>query len=145
MISARRINNFIPQNPKLTAPRRIDVQLPIFEQETSADHGFPSPSEVNGGLTYEQTSLAPMNNAGSLNMFDTTYPCIISPALGVNRVIPEPSVADSVGFQPAYGYARDQPGGIASIKKRDALFAYTCPPIMSTQTQLAPMMNIKPF
>ena len=79
------------------------------------------------------------------NMFDTMYPCIISPALGVNRVIPEPSVADSVGFQPAYGYARDQPGGIASIKKRDALFAYTCPPIMSTQTQLAPMMNIKPF
>ncbi len=146
MISAARISNFIPQNPKLNAPRRINVELPEFQQTISAfNHGFPLPNAVNGGIKYQQTSLNPMANAGTLNMNDVMYPCIISPALGVNRVIAEPPIPDPNGYQAPYGYARGQPKGIASIKKRDALFAYKCPPIMSTNVQLAPKMSISPF
>lgn len=146
MFSAKQIKNFIPQNDALNAPRRINVALPEFEQTISAfNHGFPLASDMNGGLKYEATSLMPMNNAASLNQSDAMYPCIPQPSS--NRMLrPEP-IADANGYQSVYGNARGNPtiNGLASIKKRDALFAYKCPPIMSTQTQLAPMMPIAPF
>ena len=143
MFSAQQIKNFIPQDAKLNAPRRIDVRLPTFEETiTSYNHGFPLPRDVNGGIVYEQTSLAPMNNAASYNSYNAMYPCI--PAPSSNRVLnPEP-IADSIGFQPAYGFARG-PRGIASIKQRDELFDYKCPAIMYTNNQLAPMMKLNPF
>ena len=144
MFSAQQIRNFIPQDAKFNAPRRIDVRLPTFEQTiTSYNHGFPSVSKVNGGIVYEESSLEPLNNAGSYNPYNATYPCI--PAPSANRVLnPEP-IADSIGLQPAYGYARDQPGGIASIKKRDELFDYKCPALMYTNNQLAPGMPLYAF
>ena len=143
MFSAQQIKNFIPQNPKLNAPRRIDVKPPTFEQTIHAFHGFPSASKVDGGIKYEVTSLAPMNNAASLNQSNAMYPCIPQPS--ANRVLnPEP-IADSIGYQSPYGYARDQPRGIASIKKRDELFDYKCPAIMYTNNQLAPMMPLYAF
>lgn len=146
MFSAQQIKNFIPQNPALNARRRIDVSLPEFEQTISAfNHGFPLASAVNGGLKYEATSLQPMNNAASLNQSNAMYPCIPQPSS--NRILRPDPIDDANGFQPVYGNARGNPtiNGLASIKKRDALFAYKCPPIMSTQTQLAPMMPIAPF
>tara|TARA_R100000951_G_C2549282_1_gene151938 strand:+ start:21 stop:461 length:441 start_codon:yes stop_codon:yes gene_type:complete len=146
MISAQQIKNFIPQNASLNAPRRINVALPEFEQTISAfNHGFPLASAVDGGLKYEVSSLMPMNNAASLNQKNAMFPCISQPSS--NRVLRPDPIDDSNGFQPVYGNARGNPtiNGLASIKKRDALFAYKCPPIMSTQTQLAPMMPIVPF
>ena len=144
MFSAQQIKNFIPQDPKLNAPRRIDVRLPTFEQTiTSYNHGFPLPRDVNGGIVYEESSLEPLNNAASYNAYNAMYPCIPQPSS--NRVLnPEP-IADTIGFQSPYGFARDQPRGIASIKKRDELFDYKCPAIMYTNNQLAPMMQLNPF
>jgi len=143
MYSAQQIKNFIPQNPSLNAPRRIDVKLPTFEQTINAHHGFPLPKDVNGGLKYEVTSLEPLNNAASYNAYNAMYPCIPQPSS--NRMLnPEP-IANSNGFQAPYGYGRGQPKGIASIKKRDALFDKTLPPTMSTQSQLAPMMKLTAF
>ena len=142
MFSAQQIKNFIPQNPKLNAPRRIDVKPPTFEQTIHAFHGFPSASKVDGGIKYEVTSLAPLNNAGSLNQKNAMFPCIPQPS--ANRVLnPEP-IADTIGFQSPYGYARG-PRGIASIKQRDELFDYKCPAIMYTNKQLAPMMPLYAF
>lgn len=146
MFSAKQIKNFIPQNDALNAPRRINVTLPEFEQTISAfNHGFPLASAVNGGLKYEATSLMPMNNAASLNQSNAMYPCISQPSS--NRVLRPDPIADANGYQSVYGNARGNPtiNGLASIKKRDALFAYKCPPIMSTQSQLAPMMPMMPF
>ena len=143
MYSAKKIKNFIPQNPKLTAPRRIDVRPPTFEQTINAHHGFPLPKDMDGGLKYEVSSLMPLNNAGSLNQSQAMYPCI--PQKSSNRMLnPEP-ISDGMGLYPASGYARGQQKGIASIKKRDALFAYKPPLIMSSQTQLAPKMGLVPF
>ncbi len=143
MYSAQQIKNFIPQNPSLNAPRRIDVKLPTFEQTINAHHGFPLPKDVNGGLKYEVTSLEPLNNAASYNPYNAMYPCIPQPSS--NRMLnPEP-IADSNGFQAPYGYGRGQPKGIASIKKRDALFDKKLPLTMSTQSQLAPMMKLTAF
>ena len=146
MFSAQQIKNFIPQDSKLNAPRRIDVTLPNFQETITAfNHGFPIASRMNGGLVYEQTSLTNMSNASSLNQSDAMYPCIPQPSS--NRVLrPEP-ISNTNGFQAPYGYSRGNPtvGGIASIKKRDALFAYEPPKIMSTQTQLAPMMQLYAF
>jgi len=143
MYSAQQIKNFIPQNPSLNAPRRIDVKLPTFEQTINAHHGFPLPKDVNGGLKYEVTSLEPLNNAASYNAYNAMYPCIPQPSS--NRMLnPEP-IADSNGFQAPYGYGRGQPKGIASIKKRDALFDKKLPLTMSTQSQLAPMMKLTAF
>ena len=146
MFSAQQIKNFIPQDSKLNAPRRIDVTLPNFQETITAfNHGFPIASRMNGGLVYEQTSLTNMSNASSLNQSDAMYPCIPQPSS--NRVLrPEP-IANTNGFQAPYGNARGNPtvGGIASIKKRSALFAYECPKIMSTQAQLAPMMSLYAF
>jgi len=143
MYSAQQIKNFIPQNPSLNAPRRIDVKLPTFEQTINAHHGFPLPKDVNGGLKYEVTSLEPLNNAASYNAYNAMYPCIPQPSS--NRMLnPEP-IANSNSFQAPYGYGRGQPKGIASIKKRDALFDKKLPLTMSTQSQLAPMMKLTAF
>jgi len=143
MYSAQQIKNFIPQNPSLNAPRRIDVKLPTFEQTINAHHGFPLPKDVDGGLKYEVTSLEPLNNAASYNPYNAMYPCIPQPSS--NRMLnPEP-IANSNGFQAPYGYGRGQPKGIASIKKRDALFDKKLPLTMSTQSQLAPMMKLTAF
>ena len=143
MISAQQIKNFIPQNPALNAPRRIDVKLPVFQQNITDGHGLPKASEVDGGLKYEQTSLAPMRSASSLNQYDAMYPCI--PQKSANRVLnPEP-IKDTMSFQAPYGYARNQPKGIASIRKRDVLFAYKVPAEMSTNVQLAPEMPLYAF
>ena len=141
MYSAKQISNFIPQNSALNAPRRIDVKLPTFEQTISAfNHGFPLPKDVDGGVKYETTSLQPMNNAASYNAYNATFPCLPQPSS--DRVLnPEP-IPDSNGFQAPYGYGRNQPRGIASIKKRDELFDKKVPLIMSTQNQLAPMMRL---
>jgi len=144
--SAQAIKNFIPQNASLNAPRRINVSLPEFEQTISAfNHGFPLASAVDGGLKYEVSSLMPMNNAASLNQSNAMYPCIPQPSS--DRVLRPDPIEDSNGFQPVYGNARGNPtiNGLASIKKRDALFAYKPPLTMSTQSQLAPMMPIVPF
>lgn len=143
MYSAKQIKNFIPQNPKLTAPRRIDVRPPTFEQTISAHHGFPLPKDMDGGLKYEVCSLMPMNNAASLNQYNAVFPCIPQPSS--DRMLKPEPISDGMGLYPASGYARGQPKGIASIKKRDALFAYKPPLIMSTQTQLAPKMGLVPF
>ena len=146
MFSAQQIKNFIPQNAALNAPRRINVTLPEFEQTISAfNHGFPLASAMNGGLKYEVSSLMPMKNAASLNQSDAMYPCISQPSS--NRVLRPDPIADANGFQPVYGNARGNPtiNGLASIKKRDALFAQKTPLTMSTQSQLAPMMPITPF
>ena len=146
MFSAQQIKNFIPQDSKSNAPRRIDVTLPNFQQTITAfNHGFPIASKMNGGIVYEQTTLNNMNNASSLNQSDAMYPCIAQPSS--DRVLrPEP-IANTNGFQAPYGNARGNPtvGGIASIKQRSALFAYECPKIMSTQAQLAPMMKLSAF
>jgi len=144
MYSAQQIKNFIPQNPDLNAPRRIDYSLPLFEEKiTVFNHGFPLPSEVDGGLKYEETKLMLMNNAGRPTQEFVMYPCISQPSS--NRMLnPEP-IADTNGFQAPFGYARGQPRGIASIDKRDALFAQKVPLQMSTNTTLAPMMPINPF
>jgi len=144
--SAQAIKNFIPQNPALNAPRRINVSLPEFEQTISAfNHGFPLASAVNGGLKYEVSSLMPMNNAASLNQSNAMYPCIPQPSS--NRVLRPDPIEDSNGFQPVYGNARGNPtiNGLASIKKRTALFDYKPPLTMSTQSQLAPMMAMQSF
>jgi hypothetical protein len=146
MFSAQQIKNFIPQNAALNAPRRINVTLPEFEQTISAfNHGFPLASAMNGGLKYEVSSLMPMKNAASLNQSDAMYPCIPQPSS--NRVLRPDPIADANGFQPVYGNARGNPtiNGLASIKKRDALFAQKTPLTMSTQSQLAPMMPMMPF
>mgnify|MGYP000276922208 CR=1 FL=1 len=143
MYSAQQIKNFIPQNPSLNAPRRIDVKLPTFEQTINAHHGFPLPKDVDGGLKYEVTSLEPLNNAASYNAYNAMYPCI--PQKSSDRMLnPEP-IADTMGLYAPYGYGRGQPKGIASIKKRDALFDKTLPLTMSTQSQLAPMMKLTAF
>ena len=144
--SAQAIKNFIPQNPALNAPRRINVSLPEFEQTISAfNHGFPLASAVNGGLKYEVSSLMPMNNAASLNQSNAMYPCIPQPSS--DRVLRPDPIEDSNGFQPVYGNARGNPtiNGLASIKKRTALFDYNPPLTMSTQSQLAPMMAMQSF
>ena len=145
MFSAQEIKNFIPQNDKINAPRRIDVKPPTFEQAiTSYNHGFPLPKDINGGLKYETCALDNMRRAGaSINAYDSMYPCI--PQSSSNRILRPDPVANSNGFQAPYGYARGQPAGIASIKKRDALFAKKTPLNMSTNTQLAPMMPLKAF
>jgi len=84
-----------------------------------------------------------MNNAGRPTQEFVMYPCISQPSS--NRMLnPEP-IADTNGFQAPFGYARGQPRGIASIEKRDALFAQKVPLQMSTNTTLAPMMPINPF
>ena len=144
MYSAQQIKNFIPQNPALNAPRRIDYSLPLFEEKiTVFNHGFPVPSEVDGGLKYEETKLMLMNNAGRMTQEFVMYPCIAQKS--AMRVLnPEP-IADSNGFQPVYGFARNQPRGIASIEKRDELFAQKVPLQMSTNTTISPMMPINPF
>lgn len=146
MFSAQQIKNFIPQNASLNAPRRINVALPEFEQTITAfNHGFPLASAVDGGLKYEETSLMPMNNAASLNQKNAMFPCISQPSS--NRILRPDPIEDSNGFQPVYGNARGNPtiNGLASIKKRTALFDYKPPLAMSTQTQLSPMMPILPF
>ena len=144
MYSAQQIKNFIPQNSSLNAPRRINYTLPLFEQKiTVFNHGFPVPSEVDGGVKYEESKLMLMKNAGRMTQEFVMYPCIAQPSS--NRMLnPEP-IADSNGFQPVYGFARNQPMGLASIEKRDALFAQKVPLQMSTNTTLAPMMPINPF
>ena len=144
MYSAQQIKNFIPQDSALNAPRRIQVERPVFEQTISAfNHGFPLPRDVDGGIKYEQTSLQPMNNAASLNQSNAMYPCISQPSS--NRMLrPEP-ISDGMGLYPVMGYARGQPFGLASIKKRDALFAQKVPLGMSTNSVIAPMMPIVPF
>ena len=144
MYSAQQIKNFIPQNSSLNAPRRIDYSLPLFEEKiTVFNHGFPVPSEVDGGLKYEETKLMLMNNAGRMTQEFVMYPCIAQKS--AMRVLnPEP-IADSNGFQPVYGFARNQPRGIASIEKRDELFAQKVPLQMSTNTTISPMMPINPF
>ena len=144
MFSAQQIKNFIPQNPSLNAPRRIDVKPPIYQPTiTNYNDGYPLPSQMNGGLKYEETTLAPIRNASSLNSFDAMYPCI--PQASANRVLKPEPVKDTVGFQPPFGKARNEPKGIASQRKRDALFAYECPPELYTQTQLAPEMPLYAF
>jgi len=143
MYSAQQIKNFIPQNPAPTAARRIDVKLPVFQQTLNAFDGFPLPKDVNGGLKYEVTSLDPLNNAASYNAYNAMYPCISQPSS--DRMLKPEPIADSNGFQAPYGYGRGQPKGIASIKKRDALFDKTLPLTMSTQSQLAPMMKLSAF
>lgn len=144
MFSAQQIKNFIPQNPKLNAPRRIDVKPPIYQPTiTNYNDGYPLASQMNGGLRYESTTLAPMRNASSLNQYDAMYPCI--PQASATRVLKPEPLKDTVGFQPPFGKARNEPKGIASQRKRDALFAYECPAEMYTQTQLAPEMPLYAF
>jgi len=144
MYSAQQIKNFIPQNPALNAPRRIEVVRPIFEQTISAfNHGFPLPQDVDGGIKYEETSLQPMNNAASLNQSNAMYPCISQPSS--NRMLKPEPIADTMGLYPVMGYARGQPFGLASIKKRDALFAQKVPLGMSTNSVIAPMMKLSAF
>jgi len=144
MYSAQQIKNFIPQNSALNAPRRINYTLPLFEQKiTVFNHGFPVPSEVDGGLKYEESKLMLMKNAGRPTQEFVMYPCIAQPS-AVRVLNPEP-IADTNGFQAPFGYARGQPRGIASIDKRDALFAQKVPLQMSTNTTIAPMMPINPF
>jgi len=143
MYSANAIKNFKPQNAALNAPRRIDVKLPIFQQTLNAFDGFPSANAVDGGLKYEESSLLPLRNANSQNPYDMMMPCIPQP--NDNRMLrPEP-IADSIGFQPPFGNARDQPAGIASLKKRDALFKRKVPLIMQTNKVIAPMMVMNKF
>jgi len=143
MYSAQQIKNFIPQNPELNAPRRINVKLPTFEQTINAHHGFPLPSEVNGGLRYEVSSLQPLNNASSLNQYNAMYPCISQPSS--DRMLKPEPIADTMGLYPASGYGRGQPKGIASIAKRDELFDKKVPLGMSTNSVLAPMMPMLPM
>ena len=144
MYSAQQIKNFIPQDSALNAPRRIQVERPVFEQTISAfNHGFPLPRDVDGGIKYEQTSLQPMNNAASLNQKNAMYPCISQPSS--NRMLKPEPIADTMGMYPVMGYARGQPMGLASIKKRDALFAKDIPLGMSTNNVLAPMMRLSAF
>ena len=144
MYSAQQIKNFIPQNPALNAPRRIEVVRPIFEQTISAfNHGFPLPQDVDGGIKYEETSLQPMNNAASLNQSNAMYPCISQPSS--NRMLKPEPIADTMGLYPVMGYARGQPFGLASIKKRDELFNKKVPLGMSTNSVIAPMMKLSAF
>jgi len=144
MYSAQQIKNFIPQNSALNAPRRINYTLPLFEQKiTVFNHGFPVPSEVDGGVKYEESSLMLMKNAGRMTQEFVMYPCLAQASS--NRMLnPEP-IDDTNGFQPVYGFARAQPKGLASIEKRDALFAQKVPLQMSTNTTIAPMMPINNF
>jgi len=144
MYSAQQIKNFIPQNSSLNAPRRINYTLPLFEQKiTVFNHGFPLPSEVDGGVKYEESKLMLMKNAGRMTQEFVMYPCIAQPS--AMRVLnPEP-INDTNSYQAPFGYARGQPKGIASIEKRDALFAQKVPLQMSTNTTLAPMLPISPF
>ena len=143
MYSAKQINNFIPQNPTLNAPRRIDVTLPIFQPVINANLGFPSANAVDGGIVYEETSLQPMNNAASYNSYNMMYPCIPQP--NNNIVFKPPPIDDTNGYQAPYGYGRNQPKGIASLKKRDRLFAKELPIGMQTNSVIAPMMQMKAF
>ena len=144
MYSAQQIKNFIPQNPALNAPRRIEVVRPIFEQTISAfNHGFPLPQDVDGGIKYEETSLQPMNNAASLNQSTAMYPCISQPSS--NRMLKPEPISDGMGLYPVMGYARGQPFGLASIKKRDELFNKKVPLEMSTNSVIAPMMKLSAF
>jgi len=143
MYSAKQINNFQVQNSTLNAPRRIDVKLPIFQQTLNAFDGFPSANAVDGGIKYEESSLLPLRNANSLNPYNVMMPCIPQP--NDNKMLrPEP-IADSIGFQPPFGNARGQPSGIASLKKRDALFKKKVPLIMQTNNVISPMMPLKSF
>ena len=144
MYSAQQIKNFIPQNSSLNAPRRINYTLPLFEQKiTVFNHGFQIPSEVDGGVKYEESKLMLMKNAGRLGQEFVMYPCLAQASS--NRMLnPEP-IDDTNGFQPVYGFARAQPKGLASIEKRDALFAQKVPLQMSTNTTIAPMMPINNF
>ena len=145
MISAQRINSFIPQNSAPSAPLRVNVSLPLFQRVTNNQDflGLPLPKDVDGGVVYEETKLNPLNNASTLNQFNSVYPCIPQP-INHRQLRPSP-IDDSIGFQPSYGYARNQPRGIASIPQRDALFAYKPPLNMSTNKELAPMMPLSKF
>jgi len=143
MYSAKQINNFIPNNSALNVPRRIEVSPPIFQQTLNAFDGFPSANAVDGGFKYEESSLLPLRNANSQNPYDMMMPCIPQP--NDNKMLrPEP-IADSIGFQPPFGNARGQPSGIASLKKRDALFKKKVPLIMQTNNVIAPMLKLSPY
>lgn len=142
MYSANAIKNFIPNNSALNVPRRIEVSPPIFQQTLNAFDGFPSANAVDGGIKYEESTLFPLRDANSINPYDMMMPCIPNP--NDNRQLrPEP-IADSIGFQPPFGNARG-PSGIASLKKRDALFKKKVPLTMQTNSVIAPMMKLSPY
>ena len=145
MISAQRINSFIPQNSAPNVPLRVNVSLPLFQRVTNNQEflGLPQPSDVDGGVKYEDSPLNPLNNASTLNQFNSVYPCIPQ-SINHRQLRPSP-IDDSIGMQPSYGYARNQPRGIASIPKRDALFKYQPPLNLSTNSELAPMMKLSKF
>ena len=143
MYSSKQIKNFTPQNPALNVPRRIDVTLPIFQPVINANLGFPSANAVNGGIVYEETPLNPMRNAGSYNAYDMMMPCIPQP--NNNIMFRPPPIDDTNGYQAPYGYGRNQPKGIASLKKRDRLFAKELPIGMQTNSVIAPMMKLSAF
>jgi len=143
MYSAKQINNFQVQNSTLNAPRRIDVKLPIFQQTLNSFDGFPSAGAIDGGIKYEESKLFPLRSANSQNPYDMVLPCIPQP--NDNKMLrPEP-ISDSNGFQPPFGNARGQPSGIASLKKRDALFKKQVPLIMQTNNVIGPMMPLNKF
>ena len=138
-----KIPNFIPQDKSLSAPRRVNVTLPTFEQAApQTPYSFSSPPRVE----YQQNDFNLANFAGSLNTYETMYPCIISPALKTNIHISQPPIPDTFGYTAPYGNARGEPKsirGIASVPKRDALLSKPVRPVMAINSQLAPMMKMK--
>ena len=138
-----RVPNFIPQDNSYSAPRRVNVTQPTFEQAApQTPYSFSTPPRVE----YEQNDFNHANFAGSLNMYETMYKCVISPALITNIHVSQPPIPDTFGFTPAYGNARGEPKsirGIASTPKRDALLSKPVRPVMAINSLQAPMMKMK--
>ena len=63
-------------------------------------------------------------------------PCMISPALNLDRTYGEPPVVDGYALTPSMGIARNQPRGLATDPKREALFRKKLlPPPMNNNTK----------
>ena len=56
------------------------------------------------------------------NKSNEIYPCMPSKALNLNRTYGEPPIVDGYAYRPLFGLARNQPRGLATDSKRDALF-----------------------
>ena len=69
--------------------------------------------------TYDRKFLGHVNFPSPTN---EVLPCLVSPALKLNRTYGEPPIYDSYGLRPLTGIARNQPAGLASNDQRDALF-----------------------
>ena len=50
------------------------------------------------------------------------YPCLVNPALKLDRTYGEPPVNDGYAYRPITGIARNQVPGLGTDKRRNALF-----------------------